>query len=183
MTSGEPVDLDAIIRRIPHHPKPGILFYDLMPLFEDPKGLAFCVESIAEWGRDRRADLVLGAEARGFILGGAIAHAIGAGFVAARKPGKLPWETVQQEYELEYGTDTLELHRDAIPKGARVLVHDDLLATGGTARATCDLVETMGGVVVGVAFIAELTFLPGREQLKGYDTTSLITFHTEAIAD
>jgi adenine phosphoribosyltransferase len=175
------VDLDAIIRRIPHHPKPGILFYDLMPLFEHPAGLAQCVRQIAEWGTDRRADLVLGAEARGFILGGAIAHAMNTGFVAARKPGKLPWETVRQEYELEYGTDALELHRDAIPKGGRVLVHDDLLATGGTARATCDLVESMGGVVVGVAFICELTFLPGREALKGYDVTSLITFDSEDV--
>lgn len=177
------VDLDAIIRRIPHHPKPGILFYDLMPLFEDAAGLAYCVDRIAAWGRERRADLVVGAEARGFILAGAIAHRIGAGFVAARKPGKLPWETVRQEYELEYGTDALELHRDAIPRGARVLVHDDLLATGGTARATCDLVEDMGGVVAGVAFIAELTFLPGRERLDGYDVMSLISFNTEAVPD
>lgn len=182
MSAQKPVDLDAIIRRIPHHPKPGILFYDLMPLFEHPAGLAYCVDSIAGWARDRRVDLVLGAEARGFILGGAIAHALDTGFVAARKPGKLPWETVSQEYELEYGTDRLELHRDAIPKGARVLIHDDLLATGGTARATCDLVGNMGGLVVGVAFIAELTFLPGREQLKGFDTMSLITFDTEVIA-
>ena len=178
-----PVDLDAIIRRIPHHPKPGILFFDLMPLFENAQGLAYCVDRIAEWGSDRRADLVLGAEARGFILGGAIARTMGTGFLAARKPGKLPWETVRQEYELEYGTDALELHRGSIPKGARVLVHDDLLATGGTARATCELVEEMGGVVVGVAFIAELTFLPGREALKGYDTLSLITFDSETIAD
>ena len=181
MTTPPAVDLDSIIRRIPHHPKPGILFYDLMPLFEDAGGLAYCVERIATWAEERRVDLVVGAEARGFILGGAIALRLGAGFVAARKPGKLPSETVRHEYELEYGTDALEIHSDAIPPGARVLVHDDLLATGGTAEATCKLVEQIGGVVAGVAFIAELTFLPGRERLEGYDVMSLITFSTEAV--
>jgi adenine phosphoribosyltransferase len=182
VTTPPAVDLDAIIRKIPHHPKPGILFYDLMPLFEDAQGLAYCVERIAGWAEERRVDLVVGAEARGFILGGAIAFRLGAGFVAARKPGKLPWETVRHEYELEYGTDALEIHRDAIPPGARVLVHDDLLATGGTARATCNLVEQIGGVVAGVAFIAELTFLPGRERLEDYDVMSLIAFRTEAVS-
>ena len=176
-------DLDAAIRRIPHHPKPGILFYDLMPLFEDAAGLAYCVERIASWAELRAVDLVLGAEARGFILGGAIAHRLGCGFAAARKAGKLPWQTVSHEYDLEYGTDSLEVHRDAVPRGARVLVHDDLLATGGTARATCNLIEGLGGVVAGLAFIAELTFLPGRERLAGYDLMSLVTFATEAVPD
>ncbi|MEW6583267.1 MAG: adenine phosphoribosyltransferase [Actinomycetota bacterium] len=180
MSHVTPVDLDAIVRRIPNHPKPGILFFDLMPLFEDPAGLGHCVERIGEWGAERRVDVVVGAEARGFILGGAIAHRLGVGFAAARKPGKLPSDTVRHEYELEYGTDALELHQDAIAPGARVLVHDDLLATGGTALATCKLVEKLGGVVAGVAFIAELTFLPGREKLAGYDVMSLITFGVEA---
>lgn len=181
MSTAGPIDLDAIIRRIPDHPKPGILFFDLMPLFEDPEGLAHCVERFAAFGRERDAELVIGAEARGFILGGAIAHAMGVGFAAARKPGKLPHETVRHEYVLEYGTDALEIHRSAIRPGMRVLVHDDLLATGGTAKAVCELVESLGGVVAGVAFIAELTFLPGREALGGYDVTSLITFATEAM--
>jgi adenine phosphoribosyltransferase len=152
-----------------------------MPLFASPEGLAACVDAVAEWARPRAVDLVLGAEARGFIVGGAVAHALGAGFVAARKPGKLPWQTIRQDYELEYGVDALELHRDAIPPGARVLVHDDLLATGGTAAAKCALVERMGGVVAGVAFIVELTFLPGRERLRGYDVLSLVQYASEAV--
>jgi len=174
------VNLDAIIRRIPEHPKPGILFYDLMPLFEDRAGLAYCVDRIAGWATERDVDAVLAAEARGFILGGAIAYRLGVGFAAARKPGKLPHDRIRHEYELEYGTDALEVHKDAIAPGARVLVHDDLLATGGTAKATCALVEALGGVVAGVAFIAELAFLPGRERLAGYDVMSLITFGAEA---
>ncbi len=174
-------DIDAAIRKIPDHPKPGILFYDLMPLFQDPVGLRHCVLAVAAWAEPREVDLVLGAEARGFILGGAVAHELGVGFAAARKPGKLPHECVRQEYELEYGTDVLELHRDAIRPGTRVLVHDDLLATGGTARAKCDLVEQLGGEVVGVAFVVELTFLPGRERLQGYDVMSLVTYDTEAV--
>ena len=140
-------DIDAAIRRIPHHPKPGILFYDLMPLFEDPQGLAACVDGIAGWARDRDVDVVLGAEARGFILGGAIARSLDAGFACARKPGKLPFDVITREYDLEYGTDTLEIHRDAIRPGQRVLVHDDLLATGGTAagEAGDGAVEFEGG--------------------------------------
>jgi adenine phosphoribosyltransferase len=176
-----PVDLDAIVRRIPNHPKPGILFFDLMPLFEDAAGLAHCVERCAEFGRAQGAELVVGAEARGFILGGAIAHAMDVGFAAARKPGKLPHATLRHEYALEYGTDALEIHRSAIRPGTRVLIHDDLLATGGTAKATCELVEALGGVVAGLAFIAELTFLPGREALSGYDVMSLITFAAETM--
>ena len=174
-------DIDVAIRRIPHHPKPGILFYDLMPLFEDPAGLAACVDGIAEWARAREVDMVLGAEARGFILGGAIARDLGTGFACARKPGKLPYEVVRREYDLEYGTDTLELHRDAIRPGQRVLVHDDLLATGGTAAAKCQLVEELGGVVAGVAFVVELTFLPGRERLQQYDVLSLVAYDSEDV--
>jgi adenine phosphoribosyltransferase len=175
------IDLDAAIRRVPDHPRPGILFYDLMPLFADPAALDDAVARIAGWARPREVDLVLGAESRGFILGGAIARELGAGFAAARKPGRLPAATLREEYELEYGTDALELHRDAILPGQRVLVHDDLLATGGTAAAKIRLVEALGGVVAGVAFIVELTFLPGRARLAGHDVLSLVTYDTEAL--
>ena len=174
-------DIDSAIRRIPHHPKPGILFYDLMPLFESPEGLAACVDGIAAWARPREVDVVLGAEARGFILGGAIAREIGAGLACARKPGKLPYEVVRREYDLEYGTDVLEIHRDAIRPGQRVLVHDDLLATGGTAAAKCQLVEGLGGVVAGIAVVVELTFLPGRARLAGHDVMSLVAYDTEDV--
>ena len=174
-------DIDAAIRKIPDHPKVGILFYDLMPLFASPDGLAACVDGIADWARPRDVDIVLGAEARGFIVGGAVARALGVGFAAARKPGKLPWKTVQQEYELEYGTDSLEIHADAITPGMRVLVHDDLLATGGTAKAKCEMVEQLGGIVVGAAFVVELTFLPGRERLANYDVLSLVEYDSEAV--
>ena len=176
-------DIDSAIRRIPHHPKPGILFYDLMPLFEAPEGLAACVDGIAAWARPREVDVVLGAEARGFILGGAIAREIGAGLACARKPGKLPYEVVRREYDLEYGTDVLEIHRDAIRPGQRVLVHDDLLATGGTAAAKCQLVEELGGVVAGIAFVVELTFLPGRARLAGHDVMSLVAYDTEDVGE
>jgi adenine phosphoribosyltransferase len=174
-------DIDAAIRKIPDHPKPGILFYDLMPLFASPEGLHACVSAIADWGRERQVDVVLGAEARGFIAGGAVAHTLGVGFAAARKPGKLPFEVLRWEYELEYGSDALEISRDAIKPGDRVLVHDDLLATGGTAEAKCKLVEELGGVVAGVAFIVELTFLPGRARLAPYDVFSLVTYDSEAV--
>ena len=172
-------DIDAAIRRIPDYPKPGILFYDLMPLFANPEGLAACVDGIADWARTLDVDLVLAAEARGFILGGAIARELGVGFAAARKPGKLPWETLSQQYELEYGVDALELHRDAIAPGTRVLIHDDLLATGGTARAKCDLVRQLGGEVAGLAFVVELAFLPGRRRLEGYDVLSLVSYEAD----
>lgn len=176
-------DLDAAIRKIPNHPKPGILFYDLMPLFADPTGLGACIAGICDWAKPRSVDLVLGAEARGFIVGGAVAHELGVGFAAARKPGKLPWKTVRQDYELEYGTDALEVHEDVITPGMRVLVHDDLLATGGTAKAKCEMVEQLGGVVAGVAFVVELTFLPGRERLARYDVMSLVQYDSEAVPD
>ena len=176
-------DIDSAIRRIPHHPKPGILFYDLMPLFESPEGLAACVDGIAAWARPREVDVVLGAEARGFILGGAIARELGAGLACARKPGKLPYEVVRREYDLEYGTDVLEIHRDAIRPGQRVLVHDDLLATGGTAAAKCQLVEELGGVVAGIAVVVELTFLSGRARLAGHDVMSLVAYDTEDVGE
>lgn len=170
------LDLREKIRDVPDFPKEGILFKDVMPLIADPEYFAESIRQLAEWTRPRRPDLVLGAEARGFIFGGALAYELGAGFIAARKPGKLPWETIEATYALEYGTDTLEVHRDAVSAGARVIVLDDVLATGGTARAKCELVEELGGIVVGVVFVIELTFLGGRERLPGYDVHSLIEY-------
>ena len=169
-------DLKSKIRDIPDFPKAGIVFKDIMPLLADPDALRNTIDKLAEFAEPRRPDLILGAEARGFILGGALAYRLGCGFVAARKPGKLPWSTVTAQYELEYGLDSLELHADAVTDGARVLVHDDLLATGGTAKAKVDLVEQLGGEVIGLAFVIELEFLHGREKLEGYDVFSLITY-------
>ena len=169
-------ELKAKIRDVPDFPKPGIVFKDIMPLLADPAGLGETVDLLAEWAIPRKPDLILGAEARGFITGGALACKLGCGFVAARKPGKLPWRTVSAKYALEYGFDSLELHADAIVRGQRVLVHDDVLATGGTAKAKVDLVEQLGGVVVGLAFIISLEFLNGRERLEGYDVHSLIQY-------
>jgi adenine phosphoribosyltransferase len=137
------------------------------------------VGELSEWARPREVDLVVAAEARGFILGAAIAIELGAGFVPARKPGKLPSETVSAEYILEYGVDALEVHADALAHGARVLVHDDLLATGGTARALAELVEQLGGIVVGCAFVVELAFLEGRRRLEGFDVHALIAYDSE----
>jgi adenine phosphoribosyltransferase len=169
-------DLASKIRDIPDFPKPGIVFKDIMPLLADPEALRATVERLAEFAEPREPDLIMGAEARGFILGGALACRLGCGFVAARKPGKLPWRTVSAKYELEYGFDALELHADAIAQGARVLIHDDLLATGGTAKAKVDLVEQLGGEVVGLAFVIELAFLNGRDRLGDYEVFSLIQY-------
>jgi adenine phosphoribosyltransferase len=173
------VDLRALVREIPDFPRPGIGFKDITPVLADPAGLDAAVTGLAEQARPLDVDIVIGAEARGFLLGAALARDLGAGFVLARKPGKLPRETVRAEYLLEYGTDALELHSDAVSHGARVLVHDDLLATGGTAKALCELVEQLGGTVVGCGFLIELTFLGGRERLAGYDVHSLIQYDTE----
>ena len=164
------------IRDVPDFPKPGIVFKDIMPLLADPGTLQTTIDELAAWAAPRRPDIILGAEARGFITGGALACRLGCGFVAARKPGKLPWRTVSAKYALEYGYDALELHADAISAGQRVLVHDDVLATGGTAKAKCELGEQLGGEVVGVAFIIALEFLNGRDRLEGYDVTSLIRY-------
>jgi adenine phosphoribosyltransferase len=170
------LDLSLKIRDVPDFPKEGILFKDVMPLIGDAEYFAESIRRLAEWSRPRAPDLVLGAEARGFIFGGALAYDLGAGFIAARKPGKLPWETVEATYELEYGTDSLEVHRDAVTPGSRVIVLDDVLATGGTAKAKCELVERLGGTVVGALFVIELAFLNGRERLAGYDVHSLIQY-------
>jgi adenine phosphoribosyltransferase len=171
-----PVDLKAKIRDVPDFPKPGVVFKDIMPLLADAEALRDTVDRIADWARPREPDIVLGAEARGYITGGALACRLGCGFVPARKPGKLPWRTVAAKYALEYGFDQLEVHADAIRPGQRVLVHDDVLATGGTSKATVELVEQLGGTVVGLPFIIELTFLKGRDRLDGYEVFSLIEY-------
>jgi adenine phosphoribosyltransferase len=171
-----PVDLASKIRDIPDFPRDGIVFKDIMPLLADPEALRETVDRLAEFAAPLEPDIVLGAEARGFILGGALACKLGCGFVAARRPGKLPAETVSASYALEYGENRLELHADAFASGARVLVHDDLLATGGTTKAIVELVEQLGGTVVGLAFVIELEFLNGRDQLDGYDVFSLIRY-------
>jgi adenine phosphoribosyltransferase len=173
------VDLRAHIRDIPDFPKPGIVFKDLTPLFLYPPALEHTIELLSNYANDLDVELVVAAEARGFILGGAIAARAGAGFIPARKPGKLPAAVDSVEYMLEYGLDALEVHNDALAGGARVLVHDDLLATGGTARAVCDLVERSGAQVAGCAFVVELTFLNGREKLDGYDVRSLVRYEEE----
>jgi adenine phosphoribosyltransferase len=172
------VDLRALIREIPDFPKPGIGFKDITPVLADPKGLDAAVTGLAELAPPD-VDVVIGAEARGFLLGPALARELHAGFVLARKPGKLPAKTVHAEYALEYGTDALELHSDAVASGARVLVHDDLLATGGTARTLCRLVEQLGGTVAGCGFLIELAFLNGRQALDGYEVCALITYDSE----
>ena len=168
--------LAAKIRDVPDFPKPGIVFKDIMPLLADQASLRETIDLLADWARPRRPDVILGAEARGFIFGGALAYALGCGFVAARKPGKLPWETVEAHFELEYGTDTLQVHADALGAGQRVIVLDDVLATGGTARAKIELVEQLGGEVVGALFVIELAFLDGRAKLDGYDVHALIAY-------
>ncbi|HEY6836238.1 MAG TPA: adenine phosphoribosyltransferase [Gaiellaceae bacterium] len=170
------MSLESKIRDVPDFPEPGIVFKDIMPLLSDPATLQQAVDELAEWIEPRKPDVILGAEARGFILGAALAYKLGCGFVAARRPGKLPWKTVSATYALEYGENALELHADAISDGQRVLVHDDVLATGGTAAAICDLAEQLGGEIVGVAFVIELQFLEGRKYLEQYDVHSLITY-------
>ena len=172
-------DLRALIRDVPGFPKPGIVFKDIMPLCADPEALRQTVQELAAFARPLRPDIILGAEARGFIFGSALAYELGIGFAAARKPGKLPYKTIRATYALEYGTDALELHEDAISSGTRVLIHDDLLATGGTAAALCELVEQLGGVVVGCAFLIELTFLGGRSALGAHDVRSLLSYASE----
>jgi adenine phosphoribosyltransferase len=169
-------DLREYIRDIPDFPKPGILFRDITPLMASPQAFRAAVDGLAAYGRSVEAQLVIGAEARGFLLGPAVANELDSGFVLARKPGKLPYETVTAEYELEYGVDRLELHTDAIAPGTRVLVHDDLLATGGTARALCSLVEQLGGTVAGCGFLIELSDLSGRERIAPHDVHALLRY-------
>jgi adenine phosphoribosyltransferase len=173
-----PVALRELIREIPDFPRAGIGFKDITPLLADAGALAASVQLLADYARPLGVDVVVAAEARGFLLGPALALELGTGFALARKPGKLPYETISAEYLLEYGEETLELHTDAIGEGRRVLVHDDLLATGGTAATLCELVEQLGGQVVGCAFLVELAFLAGRERLAGRDVHSLLAYES-----
>ncbi len=168
--------LKSLIREVPDFPKPGILFYDITTLLKDKNGLRGAIDGLKDHYADAGVDVVLGIEARGFIFAPALAYALGAGFVPIRKPKKLPSECISVSYALEYGTDSLEMHRDAVSNGSQVLIVDDLLATGGTAKAATQLVEQLGGKVAGVGFVVELTFLKGREKLDGYDVFSLLQY-------
>jgi adenine phosphoribosyltransferase len=170
--------LRGLIREIPDFPRPGIGFKDITPLLADRQALASAVRALADMARPLGVDCVVAAEARGFLLGPALALELGAGFVLARKPGKLPYETISAEYVLEYGAGELELHTDAVQAGTRVLVHDDLLATGGTAMALCELVEQLGAEVVGCGFLVELAFLGGRERLAPRETHALLRYES-----
>ena len=169
-------DLKAHIREVPDFPKPGILFYDITTLLKDPLALRMTVDRFVWLFARQRIDKVIGIEARGFMFGPIVAYDLNAGFVPVRKPGKLPAKTIRQSYDLEYGSDAIEMHEGAIEPGERVLIVDDLIATGGTALAGARLVESAGGIVAGFGFIVELTFLPGREKLKGYEVESLIRY-------
>ncbi|HWQ58107.1 MAG TPA: adenine phosphoribosyltransferase [Clostridia bacterium] len=170
------MDLRSTVRSLPDFPKKGILFRDVTTLIKNPEAYRQLIDELADSVRDKKADLVVGPEARGFVIGSALAYALGAGFVLARKPGKLPYKTIRHEYALEYGTDSLEIHVDAIEPGQRVVVVDDLLATGGTALATIRLVEQAGGVVVAARFAIELSELGGREALRDYDVATAIVY-------
>lgn len=169
-------NLKALIREVPDFPKPGILFYDITTLLKDPVGLHGAVDSLAEHYLGQVIDRVVGIEARGFIFAPMVAYRLNAGFIPVRKPKKLPAETARVEYSLEYGKDSLEIHRDAVTKGQRILVIDDLLATGGTAAAVGELVESLGGVVAGMGFLIELEFLKGKEKIAKYDVHSVLKY-------
>ena len=168
--------LKKLIREVPDFPKKGILFYDITTLLKDKTGLAMLIDKLSEHYIAQKVDLVLGMEARGFIFAPALAYRLNAGFVPVRKPGKLPAECVSYDYALEYGSNTLQIHKDAIQKGQRVLIVDDLLATGGTAEATAKLAESLGAKIAGLGFVVELSFLNGRDKLKKYDVMSLLRY-------
>jgi len=170
------MDFKSTIRSVPNFPIEGILFYDITTLLKNPAALKESIDQVVDHYKNGGIDVVVGMESRGFIFGMPVAYQLGVGFVPIRKPGKLPAETISESYDLEYGTNTLEIHVDAIEKGQKVLVIDDLLATGGTAQATCKLVKKLGGQVAGVAFIIELNFLNGREKLKDYQVFSLVRY-------
>jgi adenine phosphoribosyltransferase len=169
-------DLKKLIREVPDFPKPGILFYDITTLLKDKDGLRMVIDRMAEQIAPLKPEYIMGIEARGFIFAPAVAYKLGAGFVPVRKPKKLPGATERITYDLEYGTDTLEVHKGAVPSGARVVIADDLLATGGTSQAAAQLVEKIGGVVAGLSFVVELDFLSGRDRLKNYNVGSLIRY-------
>ena len=168
--------IEQYIRDIQDFPKPGILFKDIAPLLQDPEGLTLCLSELKSMVPNGKIDKVIGMESRGFLFGTMLAKRLQAGFVLARKPGKLPYKTVSQSYSLEYGEDSIEMHVDAIKKGEQVLIHDDVLATGGTAEAVCKLVEKLGGEIVQCNFIMELNALNGRDKLKGYDVQSVLSY-------
>lgn len=172
-------DIKKYIRTVKDFPKPGIMFKDITTLLKEPEGLKATFRALVEFTKGLKINKVVGIESRGFMLGAMIAEELNAGFIPIRKPGKLPAETMKEEYSLEYGTDAIEIHRDAIEAGDSVLLHDDLLATGGTAKAAVNLIEKLGGKVVQVSFIIELSFLNGREKLKGYDVRSLVSYESE----
>ncbi len=169
-------NLKKLIREVPDFPKEGINFYDITTLLQDAKGFKQTIDALVEQVKGEKIDTVIGIESRGFIFGTPVAYQLNAGFIPVRKPNKLPWEKVSVSYDLEYGQDTLEMHRDAIGDGHNVLIVDDLLATGGTARAVADLVEKVGGNIVKMLFVIELDFLKGREKLDGYEITSLLNY-------
>lgn len=173
------IDLKKYIRDVPDFPKKGIIFKDITTLLKNPVALKLTLEILYDRVKDLKIDKVVGIEARGFIFGAMLAEKLNAGFVPLRKPGKLPAEVFKQTYELEYGTDTIEIHKDAISKGDRILLHDDLLATGGTAKAACELIEKIGGNVIQTLFIIELAFLNGRDKLNNYKVDSLINYSSE----
>ncbi len=173
------MDLKSHIRNVKDFPKPGIMFRDITTLLKNPEAFDYTLEQLLEFAKAKKINKVVGIESRGFIFGSVLAHKLNCGFIPVRKPGKLPAEKVSISYSLEYGEDTLEIHKDAIQKGDRVLVHDDLLATGGTMNAVCRLIEKLGGEIVQVSFIVELSFLNGREKLKSYDVRSIVNYENE----
>ncbi len=173
------MDLKSLIRTVPDFPKKGIMFRDITTLLKDQKGISIALEQLYNLAKTKELTKIVGIESRGFILGGALAVKLGAGFVPIRKPGKLPAASVSESYVLEYGTDSIEIHKDAIQPGDKILLHDDLLATGGTMGAACKLIEKLGGEVVQISFLIELTFLHGREKLKNYEVHSLIKYDNE----
>jgi adenine phosphoribosyltransferase len=170
------MDLKKLIRDVPNFPIEGIIFKDITTLLKDKNGYSDALEKLYNFAKNKGITKVIGIESRGFIFGGALAEKLGAGFVPIRKPGKLPSEKVSESYELEYGTDVIEIHKDALEYGDKVLLHDDLLATGGTMEAACKLVEKLGAEIVQISFLIDLTFLNGKEKLKGYDIHSLIEY-------
>jgi len=170
------MDLKQFIAIVPDYPKPGITFKDITPLMNDGEAYKYATDQIVAFAKDKQIDLIVGPEARGFIIGCPVSYALGIGFAPVRKEGKLPRETVKVSYGLEYGSDVLTIHKDAIKPGQRVLITDDLLATGGTIDATIQLVEQLGGVVDGIAFLVELTYLEGRKKLEGYDIMTLMNY-------
>jgi len=172
-------NLKKYIRNVPDFPKPGVLFYDITTLLEDSEGFKQVLSRMEEFIKSRNADKIVSIESRGFIFGAALADRLSIGLVLGRKPGKLPYETISEEYELEYGTDKLEIHADAVREGERVVIVDDLIATGGTLKSVCSMVEKLGGEVVGISTVIELSFLPWREKLKAYNVQYLVSYDSE----